>query len=287
MVVEQAGGAVPRTVTGLRELPGIGRYTAGAIASIAFGQREPVVDGNVARVLARVFEIEGNIKSTRSMRALWTLASELVPEESPGDFNQGLMELGATVCTPRSPTCLMCPLHHVCKARRNGRERELPHMPKRKSSASLPLIDGSALWMQEGGRVLLARRSPTGLYGGLWELPQLESDADISHLGRLLGALVVGVGVDVDVDGERRGESLVSLYEHRQTLTHRRLRIRVYRAKRLASAGKRINVLGKLGRERYDTLAWHSISAPSQNRGLSAAAQTIINALSESQHGIQ
>src|SRR5687768_15197757 len=124
------GGALPRRASELREVPGIGPYTAGAIASIAYGERAPLVDGNVARVLARVFAIEHDIKSSAGQRTLWQRAGELMSalpaEHAPGDLNQGLMELGATLCSPTSPRCLVCPLAAHCTAARTGRHDELP-----------------------------------------------------------------------------------------------------------------------------------------------------------------
>jgi A/G-specific adenine glycosylase len=261
--LEHYRGVLPQSADALCQLPGIGRYTAGAIASIAFAQRVPVVDGNVARVLARLYAIEGNIKSSASTRRLWSIAGELVPSDAPGDFNQGLMELGATVCTPTSPACLVCPLRDPCRAYEAGRERELPHMPARKSADSLPLIDASALYIVVRGRLLLARRVPSGLFGGLWELPQTEDSSR-------LDGLVPGARVT----------SATPLWQHRQTLTHRRLLIRVYAAEMADSTTRAHNRLGKPGHERYDKLAWHSLDAVA-TRGVSAATQAIIQALSE------
>jgi A/G-specific adenine glycosylase len=204
------GGALPTRAAELREVPGIGPYTAGAIASIAFGERSPLVDGNVARVLARVFEIEEDIKSTAGQRALWAAAAELMralPESAPaGDLNQGLMELGATICAPAQPRCLACPLAKECAAARGGRQDELPVVAARKKAAELPLLERTAVWIEEAGRIVLARRAPEGLFGGLWELPPLE----------------LAEAMDVTVDRE-------PVAFHDQTLTHRRLRICVVR----------------------------------------------------------
>lgn len=139
------------------ELPGIGRYTAGAIASIAFGERAPVVDGNVARVFARVFGIPATPKQ------LWSLAEALLPERNCGDFNQALMELGALVCKPVNPRCHVCPLRRVCATRGDA----LPVRKQRRSRA----MTQDVLFAQRGGRVLLRQRPPTGLLAGMWELP--------------------------------------------------------------------------------------------------------------------
>src|SRR3954451_9258496 len=138
------GGALPSRASELREVPGIGPYTAGAIASIAFGERAPLVDGNVARVLARVFAIEHDIKSTAGGKALWATAGELMAAlpaaTAPGDLNQGLMELGATICAAAQPRCLVCPLVSDCSAVRTGRQDELPVVAARKRASELPLL---------------------------------------------------------------------------------------------------------------------------------------------------
>lgn len=208
-------GTLPREASELRRVPGIGPYTAGAIASIAYGERAPLVDGNVARVLARVFAIEHDIKSSAGQRALWQRAGELMTalpdEHAPGDLNQGLMELGATLCSPTSPRCLVCPLSAHCTAARTGRQDALPIVAARKKESELPVLARAALWMADGGRVVLARRAPEGLFGGLWELPQGDDRFEIAN----------ALGVTVDDD---------AVAFHEQTLTHRRLRIAVYRA---------------------------------------------------------
>src|SRR4051812_41817213 len=131
-VMTRFGGAIPRNVDELMTIAGIGRYTAGAIASIAHGRRAPIVDGNVARIVARLFAIEAPLSSTMLMRDAWIRAEELVAaSKSPRDFNQGLMELGALVCTPRNPACGRCPLRRHCAAFLSHRVDELPH-PKAK-----------------------------------------------------------------------------------------------------------------------------------------------------------
>ena len=152
----QLRGRVPGTVAELQQLPGIGRYTAGAIASIAFNQRAPVVDGNVARVFTRVF--------ARPDRH-WELAELLLPERNCGDFNQALMELGALVCLPGQPQCGKCPLRGIC---RRGR------LPARRP-APLRSVTETALLIQQDDRVWLRQRPPTGLLAGLWELPPGQS----------------------------------------------------------------------------------------------------------------
>jgi A/G-specific adenine glycosylase len=216
-VVDRHAGALPGRAAELRGVRGIGPYTAGAIASIAFGERAPLVDGNVARVLARVFALDDDIKSTAGQRALWSYAGELMaalpPEHAPGDLNQGLMELGATLCSPASPRCLVCPLATHCRAAQSGRQDELPVAPVRKKASELPVLARAALWLEDGGELVLARRAPHGLFGGLWELPQGTTALEIA------GALGVTA-----IDGE-------PVAHHDQTLSHRRLRIAVFRGR--------------------------------------------------------
>lgn len=170
LVRERHGGRFPDEYDDLRALPGIGDYTAGAIASIVYGQAHPAVDGNVRRVLARLLDqdLDG--------RALQGAAATLVPVDRPGDFNQALMELGATICTPRSPRCDRCPLRGVCVAYRNGTQTQ---RPARKRRAQNPLISiAVAVLRDQQDRVLLVRRPDTGLLAGMWELPAAAVRAD-------------------------------------------------------------------------------------------------------------
>ena len=171
-VVASRGGVVPGERDGLLEVPGIGRYTAGAIASIAFGQPVGLVDGNVARVLARLFAIEADMRK-RGMRVAEALADEIVSKRDPGGWNQALMELGATVCTPRAPACDRCPLASVCKALAQGRVAELPVLSA-KTPPVAKRMQAVVATRDEDGAVLLARRRPELLFGGLWEPPSIE-----------------------------------------------------------------------------------------------------------------
>jgi len=216
-VAAERAGDVPRTADGLRAVPGIGPYTAGAIASIAWGERAPLVDGNVARVLARVHGVDDDVKSSAGLQKIWALAGGimggLAGDGEPGELNQGLMELGATVCTPLSPSCLTCPLSGQCVARATGRQDQLPRLPPRKRAASLPELAAVALWIERRGQLVLARRPAGGLYGGLWELPQGE---DAAAAARAIGVKLRG--------------AVSPIGEHRQVLTHRRLRIALVRA---------------------------------------------------------
>ncbi len=167
-IVTRFGGAMPDTVDALLTLPGVGRYTAGAIASIAFNRDAPVLDGNVIRVLSRYFKIQGDVKSPTTQRALWALATQLVPHGKAGRFNQALMDLGATVCTPRRPACASCPLQRGCAARRLGIQEQLPAKRARRKLPHYQIAVG-IIWNK--GKILIARRFERALLGGLWEFP--------------------------------------------------------------------------------------------------------------------
>ena len=168
VVSRELGGHFPKTVEGLMRLPGIGRYSAGAIASLAFGFDAPILDGNVARVLCRVFAIERDPRDSRTRGELWSLAESLLPKGHAAKFNEGLMELGATVCTPRAPKCKVCPIAAMCEARRRGIQERLPVRRARKAT---PHYDVTAAVIRKNGRVLIAQRPADGMLGGLWEFP--------------------------------------------------------------------------------------------------------------------
>jgi A/G-specific adenine glycosylase len=165
-VMERHGGYVPDEPEALLGLPGVGRYTAGAIASLAFGRETPVVDGNVKRVFSRLFAISGGGSSLE--RACWDLAQTLVRGPAPGELNQALMELGATVCTPRAPRCGSCPVAKFCKSRASGTQEDYP---VRKEQAPARIVPVAVAWVERRGRVLLARKDPEGPLRGAWDLP--------------------------------------------------------------------------------------------------------------------
>jgi A/G-specific adenine glycosylase len=167
-IVTQLGGHLPATREELLILPGIGRYTAGAIASIAFGRREPVVDGNVTRVLCRIFRIHGSPKDASVQKRIWAIAEELAPEDRVGQFNQALMELGSEVCRPRLPRCDECPVNRVCEAKLHN---EQDSFPTRVAKKRLPSYIVAVGVIDREGRILIDKRKPEGLLGGLWEFP--------------------------------------------------------------------------------------------------------------------
>ncbi len=235
-VVREHGGELPRAVEALRELPGFGRYTAGAVASIAFGAVTPLVDGNVARVLARLLEIDGRPTDRAREAALWTAAGHLVHPRRPGDWNQALMELGATVCLPRNPLCLLCPLRSACRALATDRVDELP-APKQ--AAPRKRLELAVAVARRGDRVLLARREERGLFGGLWELPM----TPWTGAREAEPALRALVGPRATIGPE------LSVIE--RTLTHRDLVLRLYP----------VEAPGRLGAAPRGYLEWRWVEA--------------------------
>ncbi len=168
-IVNVHGAQIPDAFEALLELPGVGFYTAGAIASIAFGRAVPAVDGNVRRVLSRVFDVREDVTRSATKRQLRDLAAGLVPQERPGSFNEAMIELGALVCTPRIPRCDACPVNDVCRARALGLANELP--VKRKRAPTPHYHVAAAVTIRADGRVLLAQRNLDDMLGGLWEFP--------------------------------------------------------------------------------------------------------------------
>lgn len=167
-VVAEHDGRLPEDPAALQKLPGIGRYTAAAIASIAFGRDVPTLDGNLRRVLARVFDVETPADSSAGEALLWSLAGENVPPGRAGDYNQALMDLGATVCLPRKPRCPACPLLGLCRAAAAGTQEARPVL---KPKQEVPHYLVTAAVLRRDGKVLLAQRLRSGLLGGLWEFP--------------------------------------------------------------------------------------------------------------------
>jgi A/G-specific adenine glycosylase len=168
VVMEQYGGHFPDSRAELEKLPGIGRYTAGAIASMAFGKDEPALDGNIRRVLARVFNLTAPLRSPEGQHQLEHLLKEHLPAGQAGTFNQALMDLGAIVCTPRSPACQSCPVKPVCQSSALGVQEQ---RPVREGHRAIPHFTVTAAVIQREGRVLIARRPDNGLLGGMWEFP--------------------------------------------------------------------------------------------------------------------
>jgi A/G-specific adenine glycosylase len=159
-------GEFPTTEQGLRDLPGVGAYIAAAVAAIAFGERAAVVDANVERVVTRLFAISDPLPAARA--AIRAHVAGLTPADRPGDFAQAMMDLGATICTPRAPRCLLCPLAPLCAARARGEQERFPVKPVKRAR---PQRKGTAWWIEQGGAVRLVRRPGTGMLGGMRALP--------------------------------------------------------------------------------------------------------------------
>ncbi len=218
-VVDEFGGRLPDDAEKLRDLPGIGRYTAGAIASIAFDRPEAIVDGNVTRVLCRLLGIRENVGTSAVSGQLWREAAALARGPRPGALNQALMELGAVVCTPTAPDCPSCPLRRTCAARRAGDAEELPRKPPKTPVRSVRAV---ALWLERSGRVLAVRRASGGLLGGLWELPGEELLGDETPARAVQRLLAQRLGV--------AAQQLQPAGRVKHVFSHRSLMLHVYRA---------------------------------------------------------
>ncbi len=184
LMVQELAGRMPGDEAALRRLPGIGAYTAAAVASIAFGERTAAVDGNVVRVLARVFALPGRASAPGLVRTVRAQAQLLVDCGQPGDVNQALMDVGATVCRREAPLCPSCPLGRWCRARREGNPTAYPG---RKAKLARPILRIAFAWCQRGPALLLERRPLEGLWPGLWELPSASGPRAKHELGRRLG----------------------------------------------------------------------------------------------------
>jgi A/G-specific adenine glycosylase len=211
-IVAERGGVFPRTRAELLLLPGIGPYTAGAVASLAFDAPEPLVDGNVERVFARLFALPGAAGSAGLEKRVWELAAQLVPRAGEaGEWNEALMELGALVCLPREPRCDVCPWNELCAARALGRAGEFPAPKARKAGVAVELV---ALLVERRGRILLRQRPAEGRMAGLWELPTRELGS--AHLFPARWAAEKRRALFCE------GEELGRL---RHTITHHRIRL--------------------------------------------------------------
>jgi A/G-specific adenine glycosylase len=217
-VVADHGGALPSDPAALRALPGVGRYTAGAVASIAFDRPEPIVDGNIVRVLTRLFGIEDEVEAKPVVERLWDLAARFAAGPRPGALNQALMELGATVCTRRTPRCADCPLARRCLARRRGDAEALPVRRKKPEPRAVEAVAG---WVVRRGRALAVQRPARGLLGGLWELPGGELRAGETAPEAMARTLRERLGLDID------GATALGCVEH--GFTHLALQLHVLR----------------------------------------------------------
>jgi A/G-specific adenine glycosylase len=215
-VVARHAGVFPRTLEAALGVPGVGLYTASAVLSIAYGVALPVVDGNVRRVLARVLALRGP-EWTRD-GPYYNLAEELLDRDAPGEWNQALMELGATVCTPRRPACPACPVRATCRARAEGHPEDLPESRSRRAPVDVTV---AALVVERRGRVLLVRRGEGRLMGRFWEVPQTSLES--RGLADLVREVRARHGLDVETG------ALVARARH--AITFRRIRVEAYRGR--------------------------------------------------------
>jgi len=217
VLVREHNAQLPADVLALRKLPGIGPYTAGAIASLAFGLDEPVVDGNVRRVLARLFNLQTRADTPAGTRRLWELAAAHLPPGRAAEYNQALMELGALVCTPRNPACETCPVNAHCEAYRLGHQEKLPIL---KLKTPIPHYTVTAAVIHKNSHVLITQRPEDGLLGGLWEFPggKLEPGEDLQT------CLQREIREELDVDIELGG----SLGTYTHTYTHFRVTLHAF-----------------------------------------------------------
>jgi len=209
-VVARYGGVFPRTAGELASLSGVGAYTAGAIASIAFDEPAPLVDGNVVRVLSRIEAIEDDMRSAKGQKRVWALAGELVPQARAGEFNQSLMELGSQVCTPKTPRCERCPVRRFCRAAATETAELLPVLRAKKAPRAESLV---AAVVRSGDGIVLGQRRDDGLYGGMWEPP---TSADLAGTLNALVASGLPKTLELNVCGNLR-----------HVLSHKRLSVEV------------------------------------------------------------
>lgn len=221
VIVREHGGVVPADVKSLLSLPGIGRYTAGAIASLAYEQRAAILDGNVQRVLCRVYGIEADPRDRATNQELWELAEAILPAQRVGDFNSSLMELGATICTPQSPACGGCPVRAHCVAQKKGLTDRIP--PSRKAKPS-PLERRWVFCIQHQGRWLIEQRPAKGRWAGLWQFVTIPAGE-----GKPTCAALVGEGVTL--------KRLTRLGVIHHVLTHRRYEFEAFACQGTVSRG--------------------------------------------------
>jgi A/G-specific adenine glycosylase len=191
-VVAEHGGRVPRSPETLRTLPGVGRYTAGAVASIAFDCRAPIVDGNVARVICRLDRIESDPREKQTVELLWQRAEQILPNARCGDFNSALMELGATVCTPRNPKCLLCPVREHCAAQAAGVQEQIPP-PKKAKPTPLLQRDVLCIRRESDDRWLIEQRPAKGRWAGMWQFVTIERNGSAPPGSKKLGIVTHGL----------------------------------------------------------------------------------------------
>ncbi len=224
-ILAEYDGVMPAEVEELLKLPGIGPYTAGAIASIAFGRAAPVLDGNVIRIFTRLLDLEADISQSATVKTLWGIAADWLPSHAVGDYNQALMELGQKICRPKNPLCPQCPLRADCRAYAASNQHVRPVRSRR---APPPHYDVTAGLIRDGqGRLLIARRPLDGLLGGLWEFPGGKREAGESLEECLQRELREELAIEVKVD------SLFTVVGH--AFTHFKITLHAFECRYLAA----------------------------------------------------
>ena len=226
MVVHHFGGKIPDNLKDLLSLPGIGRSTAGAILSFAYNKEAPILDGNIKRVLSRLFAIPGSKAKTEKI--LWGISESLIPKGHSNPFNQALMDLGSMLCIPKDPQCPRCPLRYLCKAKASGTPERYPSKVAKKK---IPHITAISAVIQKDGRVLLNKRPPNGLLGGLWEFPNWKIEEKRRLRLRLRNHIKKEMGMNVEVK-----ESIGVFH---QTFSHFKLTLHIYQCQSSNSNKKR------------------------------------------------
>ncbi len=237
-IVAEFGSTIPTDVDALLTLPGVGRYTAGAIASLAHDAKAPILDGNVIRVLSRLDHLTADPREKAALAHLWKRAEEILPDKNVGDFNSSLMELGATICTPRAPQCLICPVRSFCEAAERGDPESIPPPKKAKPS---PLVKRWIIAIRHGDRWLIEQRPATGRWAGLWQFITREP------AGRTPTAKWVKDATNLAISPPRKCAQIA------HALTHRRYQFTLYTCQTTAaSPGPAVGVWVRLAEiDRY------------------------------------
>jgi len=223
IVLNHFHGSIPDTLKDLLSLPGIGRSTAGAILSFAFNKAAPILDGNVKRVLSRLFAVPEDPKKTEGL--LWKISESLIPKGRSNSFNQAIMDLGATICTPKDPECVRCPLRHFCKGRASG---DPERYPSKRLKRVIPHRKAISAVIKNDGKVLLNQRPPVGLLGGLWEFPNWKIEGEKRFVLRNYIKKEMGINVKVKE----------SIGTFQQTYSHFKLTLQVFDCHHLNGKGK-------------------------------------------------
>jgi A/G-specific adenine glycosylase len=217
-MVANHSGQFPQTLAEAEALPGIGRSTAGAILTFAYGQKHPLLDGNVKRVLSRVYDIEADIQQTATTHQMWQASEDLLSEaQDPYSYNQAIMELGATVCLPQNPRCLLCPVQEFCSAFAQGTQHERPVKESKKPTPHHSIGVG-VIWHE--GKVLIQQRPAEGLLGGLWEFPGGKQEPDEALPETVRREIEEELGIEVTVD------DLITTVKH--AYTHFRITLHAF-----------------------------------------------------------